>query len=198
MEEQYGTEKPNGVGGVFVEVSDGDGTTHRHRPEMQEGETLYSVFHRLLSSIFFPDVRGERAPLLHRIKGSVADNVPLLREASGNTGRNVLLWTRRGSPLRALLVISVSISSLLQYYLRFDFEFVYQLSSVGLMLAFAIQLLQQKCFIFSIEVWQPYPILEEGSIKLLFSLISHEILGFSSNSFLVCFILSRLNPHWPH
>ncbi|XP_041002453.1 uncharacterized protein LOC121248144 [Juglans microcarpa x Juglans regia] len=112
MEEQNGTETRNGVGGVFVEVPDGEGT-HRHRRELQEGETLYSVFHRLLSAIFFPDVQGERAPLLHRIKASVADNAPLLREASGNTGRNVFLWTRRGSPLRALLVISVGTITLL-------------------------------------------------------------------------------------
>ncbi|KAG6720604.1 hypothetical protein I3843_03G070900 [Carya illinoinensis] len=101
MEEQNGTENPNGE------------ETHCHRRELQEGETLYSVFHHLLSAIFFPDVQGERAPLLHRIKASVADNAPLLREASGNTGRNVLLWTRRGSPFRALLVISVGTITLL-------------------------------------------------------------------------------------
>ncbi|XP_062150846.1 uncharacterized protein LOC133859455 [Alnus glutinosa] len=121
MAEPYGTEKPNGGGGVFLEVTEGDETkglnhdnrdkrTHRGRgeEEEEEEESLYGVFRRLISEIFFPDgeQRG-RASLLHRIKASVAENGPLLREASGNTGRKVLSWTRRGSPLRALLVISV-------------------------------------------------------------------------------------------
>ncbi|KAL4354080.1 hypothetical protein GQ457_06G026340 [Hibiscus cannabinus] len=37
--------------------------------------------------------------------------MPRLRKASRNTGRNVQLWTRRGSPLCALLVISVTTAS---------------------------------------------------------------------------------------
>jgi hypothetical protein len=125
MEETYGMEKPNGGGGVFVEVTEGDETERLngdrrdkgiHRGRKEEEESLYGVFRRLISDIFFPDgeQRG-RASLLHRIKASVAENGPLLREASGNTGRKVLLWTRRGSPLRALLVISVSISVLVFY-----------------------------------------------------------------------------------
>jgi hypothetical protein len=122
MAEPYGTEKPNGGGGVFLEVTEGDETeglngdnrdkrTHRGRGEEEEEESLYGVFRRLISEIFFPDgeQRG-RASLLHRIKASVVENGPLLREASGKTGRKVLSWTRRGSPLRALLVISVSLS----------------------------------------------------------------------------------------
>lgn len=117
-------EKPNGGGGAFVDVTEGDETerlngdsrdrgTDRGRKEEEE-ESLYGVFRRLISEIFFPD--GEqRGRLLHRIKTSVAENAPLLREASGNTGRKVLFWTRRGSPLRALLVISVSLSVLVSY-----------------------------------------------------------------------------------
>ncbi|XP_059452806.1 uncharacterized protein LOC132183395 [Corylus avellana] len=116
MAETYGMEKPNGGGGVFVDVTEGDETErlngdsrdrgiHRGRKEEEE-ESLCGVCRRLISEIFFPD--GEqRGRLLHRIKTSVAKNAPLLREASGNTGRKVLFWTRRGSPLRALLVISV-------------------------------------------------------------------------------------------
>lgn len=121
MAEPNETEKPNGGGGVYVEVNEGDETerlygdnrkkgTHRRR---EKEETLYGVFRRLITEIFFPDGERGRASLLHRIKASVADNGPLLREASGNTGRKVLLWTRRGSPMRALLVISVSLSVLL-------------------------------------------------------------------------------------
>ncbi|CAN6570064.1 unnamed protein product [Malus baccata var. baccata] len=99
MAEPYGTN-----GGVDVDVIDHDGEVHTKREE-----TLYGVFHRLIIEIFFPGSTsaGAAAPLFHRIKTSLAKNVPLLREASRNSGRNVLLWTRRGSPLRALLVISV-------------------------------------------------------------------------------------------
>lgn len=130
MEESF-TERPNGSG-TYVEVT-GAGVeddqpkgnyhphhphhpNHPHHPHNSHGgggggaeETLYSVFHRFLSAILFPDHGTDPAPLLHRIKTSVAHNVPLLREAAGNTARNVLIWTRRGSPLRALLVISVSL-----------------------------------------------------------------------------------------
>ncbi|TQE03662.1 hypothetical protein C1H46_010636 [Malus baccata] len=106
MAEPYGTN-----GGVHVDVIDHDGEVHTKREE-----TLYGVFHRLIIEILFPGstsagaaapLAGAAAPLFHRIKTSLAKNVPLLREASRNSGRNVLLWTRRGSPLRALLVISV-------------------------------------------------------------------------------------------
>ncbi|KAJ9703072.1 hypothetical protein PVL29_004725 [Vitis rotundifolia] len=78
-------QKPNGG---FLEVDGGDDLT------------LYLVLHRLMAAIFFPDPTSS-APLLRRVKISVADNVPLLRPASRNTVRNVALWTRRGSALRA-------------------------------------------------------------------------------------------------
>nr|DAD32334.1 TPA_asm: hypothetical protein HUJ06_011185 [Nelumbo nucifera] len=74
----------------------------------QHEETLYGVLHRLLADIFFP---GSSAPasLLERTRASFRDNGPLLREASRNSSRNLLLWTRQGSPLCALLVIPVCI-----------------------------------------------------------------------------------------
>ncbi|KAK2419475.1 hypothetical protein QL285_041571 [Trifolium repens] len=43
--------------------------------------------------------------LLHRIKSSVADNVPLIPEAFRNSA-DVIQWIRRGSPVRAPLVAS--------------------------------------------------------------------------------------------
>ncbi|KAK8532258.1 hypothetical protein V6N13_131596 [Hibiscus sabdariffa] len=69
-------------------------------------ETLHDGLLRLVSSIIYPEASAS-APLLQRIKTSVSENVPRLGEASRNTSRSVLQWTRRGSPLRALLVISV-------------------------------------------------------------------------------------------
>lgn len=127
MEEPlYGTERPNGSGtyvevtGAVVDDEQPKGSHHHHhhrRPRYhggggggeEEEETLYSVFHRFISAILFPDHSTDPAPLLHRIKTSVVHNAPRLREACGNTSRNVFIWTRRGSPLRALLVISVSL-----------------------------------------------------------------------------------------
>ncbi|KAI9159977.1 hypothetical protein LWI28_003925 [Acer negundo] len=78
-------------------------------------EMLYNVLHRLISTILFPDQdsAAASAPLLNRVKISVSENGPRLREASRSTGRNVLVWIRRGSPLRAVLVISVGTVTLL-------------------------------------------------------------------------------------
>ncbi|XVE72000.1 hypothetical protein DITRI_Ditri11bG0003200 [Diplodiscus trichospermus] len=77
-------------------------------------ETLYGVLHRLISMIIFPDASTSAStPLLQRIRISVSENGPRLGEASRNTKRTVLLWTSRGSPLRALLVISVGTIALL-------------------------------------------------------------------------------------
>ncbi|KAB2612361.1 hypothetical protein D8674_034677 [Pyrus ussuriensis x Pyrus communis] len=105
MAEPYGTN-----GGVHVDVTDNDGEIHTNREE-----TLYGIFHRLIVEILFPGSTsaGAAAPLFQRIKTSLAKNGPLLHEASRNSGRNVLLWTRRGSPLRALLAISVGTITLL-------------------------------------------------------------------------------------
>ncbi|XP_050101855.1 uncharacterized protein LOC126581953 [Malus sylvestris] len=105
MAEPYGTN-----GGVDVDVTDNDGEIHTNREE-----TLYGIFHHLIVEILFPGSTsaGAAAPLFQRIKTSLAKNGPLLHEASRNSGRNVFLWTRRGSPLRALLVISVGTITLL-------------------------------------------------------------------------------------
>lgn len=106
----------NSNGKVYVEHDSNSKRAHK------DETTLYVILRRLISSIFFPDNTTSAAstPLLHRIKASFAENAPLLPEASRNTATNVLQWTRRGSPLRALLVISVStffsLISLLGFY----------------------------------------------------------------------------------
>lgn len=91
--------KPNG--GVVVE---GVGDSEEATQEL----TLYTILNRLIAAVFFPG-SDSSVPLVQRIKSSLSENVPLLREASTNTGRRVLLWARRGSPFRALFVLSVSI-----------------------------------------------------------------------------------------
>ncbi|CAL1379838.1 unnamed protein product [Linum trigynum] len=79
------------------------------------GLTLFAVLNRTVSSIFAPaSGGGDPAPLLlQRIKASLSENGPLLKDATANTGRKILVWTRSGSPLRALLVISVGTIALL-------------------------------------------------------------------------------------
>ncbi|OVA05326.1 hypothetical protein BVC80_441g75 [Macleaya cordata] len=101
-----------------IEISTTATTTDQNRKEDREREkeketTLCTVFHRLFTQIFIPDDdadddRKTKTYLLQRIKTSVYQNAPYLREASRNSTKNLLLWTRQGSPLRALLVISVS------------------------------------------------------------------------------------------
>ncbi|KAA8530699.1 hypothetical protein F0562_005367 [Nyssa sinensis] len=106
------TEKPNVL---FVEVIGKDEDSFKSRQTHQEEVTLCSVFHRLMAEIFFPDSNSSYAstPAVNRIKASFSEKIPLVREASRNTGRNVLHWTRRGSPLRALLVVSVGTITIL-------------------------------------------------------------------------------------
>lgn len=99
MAEDNATKTSNGV---FI--VDGAGN---HNKEPRHELTLYTILNRLIAAIFFPGPNSS-VPLSQRIKTSLSDNVPLLRDASRNTAHHVLLWTRRGTPLRALLVVSVS------------------------------------------------------------------------------------------
>lgn len=77
----------------------------------QEEYTLYAVLRSMIVAILFPDRQSSASSsnsLLHRIRASFSEHGPHLQQASRNTGRQVVLWTRRGSPLRAILVICVS------------------------------------------------------------------------------------------
>ncbi|OMO89394.1 hypothetical protein COLO4_19777 [Corchorus olitorius] len=81
-------------------------------------ETLSVILRRLFMSIVYPDQvpsasATSSTPLLRRIRLSLHENGPHLSHASKNSCRSVLLWTRRGSPLRALLVISIGTITLL-------------------------------------------------------------------------------------
>lgn len=90
--------------------------------EEEEDITLYAIFNRLLTAIVFPnsDLAYESASLPRRIKDFVSQNAPLLRTAFKNSAHHVLLWTRRGSPLRALLVVAVSITDFFfLFFLKF-------------------------------------------------------------------------------
>ncbi|CAL9748471.1 unnamed protein product [Musa acuminata subsp. burmannicoides] len=73
------------------------------------GETLYSVICDFVAGVASPPPPS----LLQRLRSSAAKAAPRLREASRISVRDLLLWTRRGGPLRALFVISVGTISLL-------------------------------------------------------------------------------------
>ncbi|XP_051117758.1 uncharacterized protein LOC127242312 [Andrographis paniculata] len=77
-----------------------------------EDLTLWTIFNRFVAAVLFPGPDWND-PLLTRIRSTISVNVPLLREASKNTVRRVIDWTRRGSPFRALFVVCVGLIGLL-------------------------------------------------------------------------------------
>ncbi|KAL2333195.1 hypothetical protein Fmac_014408 [Flemingia macrophylla] len=96
-------EKANG-NGVYAEEEEEELKSKHRKGTLSE--TLPEVLNRIASAILFPEP-ADAGSLLRRIKVSVSDNAPLFPEASRNSANDVLLWTRRGTPFRALFVISV-------------------------------------------------------------------------------------------
>lgn len=106
MAEPNGTieKPPNGID-VKIAGDDDELNSNKSYKNPNQRLTLYTVLHRLITVIVFPD--SSSGTLTNRVKVSLSENVPLLQEASKNTGNDVLLWSRRGSPLCALLVVSI-------------------------------------------------------------------------------------------
>ncbi|CAL9202367.1 unnamed protein product [Musa hybrid cultivar] len=84
-------------------------------PSASEGElTLYSVICDFLAGVVLPPPEeSPPAAFLRRLKFSYYKASPCLREASRNSARDLLLWTRRGGSPRALFVIAVGTITLL-------------------------------------------------------------------------------------
>ncbi|KAK7276195.1 hypothetical protein RIF29_17330 [Crotalaria pallida] len=97
-------EKTNGV--VYVEVTGEEQGSFEKKKTTKE-INLFQLLQLFITPILFPKQASDTLPLLQRIKTSISRYVPLIPEASRNTARHLLLWTRAGSPLRPLLVISV-------------------------------------------------------------------------------------------
>lgn len=97
-------EKANG-NSVYADEQDEEELKSNQRKGRVK-ETLPGVLNRIASAILFPEP-ADAGSILRRIKVSVSDNAPLLPDASRNSARDVILWTRRGTPFRALFVISV-------------------------------------------------------------------------------------------
>lgn len=85
---------------------------HRRSVEINsigDRETLYTLLRRFVSGVTSPDAAASPPPpLFRRIRTSFLETAPKLPDASRNSAHDLLIWTRRGSPLRSLLVISVS------------------------------------------------------------------------------------------
>ncbi|KAL8109260.1 uncharacterized protein LOC141670622 [Apium graveolens] len=95
------TERLNGV------IIDDEEHSSQSKPNINEDQiTLYSLFDDVINHILFPH-ELETTSFVNRIKTTASRNWPLLPDASRNTGRRVLLWTRQGTALRSLLVVSV-------------------------------------------------------------------------------------------
>ncbi|KAL4196070.1 hypothetical protein AMTRI_Chr04g244210 [Amborella trichopoda] len=79
---------------------------------VKEEETLYRVLHHIMGQIIFPDPKSQ-APLFRRIKRTLVENGPSLKEGTVNSYQKLLFWTKKGGPWRGLLVISVGAIALL-------------------------------------------------------------------------------------
>ncbi|XP_060184163.1 uncharacterized protein LOC132613891 [Lycium barbarum] len=87
-------------------------TITMNQEKEKEGVTLFDIFNHFVSTIFSSD-NNNNVGVIKRIQRAISENVPLVNQASKNTAHNVYTWTRKGSPLRALLVISVGTIALL-------------------------------------------------------------------------------------
>lgn len=105
MAEKYDSDDRNGT----VPVEEQDRTSHKSKGVYNMDQTVYETLRRLIAEVFSPD-KAKGSSLFQRVKVSITENGPAVEKACRNIGRDVLCWTRRGSPLRALLVISVSIT----------------------------------------------------------------------------------------
>ncbi|GAA0185841.1 voltage-gated ion channel [Lithospermum erythrorhizon] len=102
-------------GTTLVEVMDKpNNQENNNKPKKQTYQqskkpNLYTIFNSLVSAIVFslPDEKYGSAPLLFRVKGAISDSVPVLKEGCKNSANDLLRWTRNGSALRAILVVSV-------------------------------------------------------------------------------------------
>ncbi|WVZ92893.1 hypothetical protein U9M48_038927 [Paspalum notatum var. saurae] len=86
------------------------GGPHREvRVGEEEGEdTLPAVVRSFVGGVWSPD-----EPLLRRLRAATCEAAPRLKGASRNSARDLVDWTRRGSGIRAILVISVGTITLI-------------------------------------------------------------------------------------
>ncbi|KAI5002185.1 hypothetical protein ZWY2020_026835 [Hordeum vulgare] len=77
--------------------------------EVAGGEdTLSAVLRSFVDGVWPPPGNGGD-PLLQRLRAAYCEATPRLWDASRNSARNLLPWTKQGSGLRTILVISIYI-----------------------------------------------------------------------------------------
>lgn len=77
-------------------------------------DTLPSVFRSFFDGVVYSD--GASKPLIRRVRDATSAHLPRLPDASRNSAKDLVAWTRSGSALRALFVISVSSEPLCYHY----------------------------------------------------------------------------------
>ncbi|AQK52384.1 hypothetical protein ZEAMMB73_Zm00001d050347 [Zea mays] len=89
-------------------ATNGEAPSGAREVDVGEEDTLAGVLRSFVDGVWYPD-----EPLLRRLRAASCDAAPRLRGASRNSARDLLEWTRRGSGLRAILVISVGTITLI-------------------------------------------------------------------------------------
>lgn len=117
--------------GVVVEEE--QSFNNENKKKKTTTENIYDVVHSLIS---------EPSYTATRIKTSLS---PFIPEASRNYSRRLLLWSRQGSPLRPLLLISVTL------FLSFLFQFNLVQHKHYLLLYFSCSTLHFNSLIFSLN-----------------------------------------------
>ncbi|KAF8702075.1 hypothetical protein HU200_033422 [Digitaria exilis] len=80
----------------------------------EEEDTLPGVLRGFVDGVWYgPGAGGDEKTLLRRLRAASCEAAPRLRGASRNSARDLLEWTRQGSGLRAILVISVGTITLI-------------------------------------------------------------------------------------
>lgn len=83
-------------------ASNGEAPSGAREVDVGEEYTLAGVLRSFVDGVWYPD-----EPLLRRLRAASCEAAPRLKGASRNSARDLLEWTRQGSGLRAILVISV-------------------------------------------------------------------------------------------
>lgn len=89
-------------------AANGEASSGTREVEVGEEDTLATVVRSFVNGVWSPD-----EPLLRRLRAASCEAAPRLKGASQNSARDLVEWTRRGSGLRAILVISLGTITLI-------------------------------------------------------------------------------------
>jgi hypothetical protein len=116
-EELVQTKMANGE----VDPDDPDRSIEVDGPDVSP-DTLPSVFRSFVDGVMYSDDASK--PLIRRVRDATSAHAPKLPEASRNSARALVSWTRNGSTLRALFVITVSSGPYRSHYFSYFFPYL--------------------------------------------------------------------------